>query len=498
MRFAEHPLFALKILRASAVSALFALLPSTGCKGGDTHHSGCEERGSSMICQCPDGRPGRIECVGGQRGDCLCDAPAPVPDSGTHASFGNSDGGPPRTLPDAMIVDHPDAHDIAVDTTCGEQESQAVIGDERPVDVIFIIDNSGSMSDEIAAVERNINQNFAQIIAESGADYRVIMLSNHGAGSLEVCVEPPLASAPCTESTSPSGSTMGAPANGERFFQYDIDVQSSDSLCLMLQHYKTDPMLGPLPQSGAAASPTGWNEWLRPDALKEFVEITDDEANCSASSGTGSWSFTSPGNTVADATRTARTAYQAILDLSSEQFGTAKDPKFIWHSIVGIGDNDPIDLPYTHFDPPLLDRQCSTAVNTGAVYQMLSISTAGLRYPVCAADSGHGYDSVFRAIAHEVIRGAQVECAFNIPTPPAGKFVDYASVEVKYTPGVGGTPETFGRVKQDACNDSSFYFDDRQIKLCPSACERVRADKLANVSVVFGCGPEVELDPEVL
>jgi hypothetical protein len=129
---------------------------------------------------------------------------------------------------------------------------------------------------------------------------------------------------------------------------------------------------------------------------------------------------------------------------------------------------------------------------------MLSISTAGLRYPVCAADSGHGYDAVFRAIAHEVIRGSQVECAFNIPTPPPGKFVDYASVEVKYTPGGGGAVETFGRVKENACNDSSFYYDDRDIKLCPSACERVRADERANVSVVFGCGPEVELDPEVL
>jgi len=420
LRNAKHGCYALKLLRAWAVSALFAL-PFAACKGGDTHHSGCEERGSSSICQCPDGRAGRLVCVDGHPGDCLCDAPAPVPDSGTRGSFGNSDGGAPRMLPDAMVSEHqPDAHDIVVDTTCGEQESQAVIGDERPVDVIFIIDNSGSMSDEIAAVERNINQNFAQIIAASGADYRVIMLSNHGSGGLEVCVEPPLASAPCTESTNPSGTTMGAPANGERFFQYDIDVQSSDSLCLMLQYYKTDPMTGPMPQSGAAAAPTGWNEWLRPGALKEFVEITDDEAGCSASSGTTTWSFSSGGYTVADATRTARSVYQAILDLSPEQFGTAKAPKFIWHSIVGIGDNDPIDLPYTHFDPPLLDRQCSTAVNTGAVYQMLSISTAGLRYPVCAADSGHGYDSVFRAIAHEVIRGSQVECAFNIPTPPPG------------------------------------------------------------------------------
>src|SRR5690348_9993371 len=145
LRIAEHRRHALKFLCACAVSAvlvtvgprrrfaaalLFAL-QFAGCKGGDTHHSGCEERGSSMICQCPDARTGRLECVDGHPGDCLCDAPSPAPDSGSHESFGNSDGGPPRMLPDAMVNngnDQPDAHAIMVDTTCGEQESQALIG----------------------------------------------------------------------------------------------------------------------------------------------------------------------------------------------------------------------------------------------------------------------------------------------------------------------------------------------------------------------------------
>ena len=492
----QVPMFVRVLALTASLGGLLAL--GTSCAPGDTHNEGCEQR-FQMSCECPGGKAGQLACVDGKPGPCKCpDMAAPVMDSGTGPDFGNSEAGPPRELPDAGPMGKPDARDVMVDTMCGEQESQAVIGDERPVDVIFIIDNSGSMGDEIAAVERNINLNFAQIIAASGADYRVIMLTDHGADSLDVCVDAPLAAAPCADSTSPTGSTMGAPANSERFFHYDINVQSWDSVCLMLQHYQVDPMLGPLPETGAAAAPTGWHEFLRPQALKVFVEITDDQLSCTAA-GNPDWAFAPMGaSTIAEATRIARQVYRAILGLSAEQFGSEQAPKVIWHSIVGIGENDPVDLPYTHFDPPTLSNQCQSAVNTGAAYQMLSISTAGLRYPVCAADAGHGYDAVFRAIAHEVIRGSRVECAFNIPTPPPGKFVDYESVKVQYKPGSGGAAEDFGRVKRDACNNRSFYFEDSEIKLCPTACDRVRADELANVSVVFGCGPEVVLDPDIL
>jgi hypothetical protein len=474
-----------------------ALLVLGACGSGD-RSTGMRGRtcrgGETLACACPDGSESTRPCVGGRPGLCACGA-ASAADGG---GFGNSTLDGSLDLIDASAMSSSDARAIEADTTCGEQQSQAVIAEERPVDVIFIIDNSGSMSSEIVAVERNINQNFAQIIEQSGADYRVIMITDHGASSLEVCIDQPLAAAPCSDSTLPTGTTLGAPANSPRFFHYDINVQSTDSVCLMLQHYLVDPVLGPFPQTGAPASPTGWNEWLRPDALKVFVEITDDRLSCSATASNPAWSFAGTGDTLSAATRLARSVYSAIQSLSAEQFGTPAEPKFIWHSIVGIGDNDPIELPYTHFDPPKLDAgtTCTSAVNPGSAYQMLSISTAGLRYPVCAADTGHGYDGVFRAIAHEVVRGARVECSFNVPTPPPGKFIDYESVIVKYTPGDGSAEETLGPVREARCDDKSFYFGDREIKLCGAACDRVRADELAKVSVVFGCGPETVLDPD--
>src|SRR5262245_44502082 len=68
----------------------------------------------------------------------------------------------------------------------------------RPIDVIFVVDNSPSMSDEIAEIEARINRDFAGIIAASGLDYRVVLVSRYGkAGSAvgnsanPICVQAP-------------------------------------------------------------------------------------------------------------------------------------------------------------------------------------------------------------------------------------------------------------------------------------------------------------------
>src|SRR6185369_13438896 len=60
------------------------------------------------------------------------------------------------------------------DGSCVQVQSEAKLV-KSPVDIIFVIDNSGSMSDEIQAVQDNINKNFAQIIAASNIDYHIIM-----------------------------------------------------------------------------------------------------------------------------------------------------------------------------------------------------------------------------------------------------------------------------------------------------------------------------------
>lgn len=470
----------------AAASLVLTALLTSGCRGPvELVEASCEPVGGVRPCSCPNGKQGQQWCLEGGIID-VCRCEGEDEGSKTPVDAGKQPEEEEEKKPDPLAQPDASPPDLAA-IQCGEQTSKAVIEEERPVDVIFIIDNSGSMGDEITAVERNINENFARIIGQSGADYRLILLTNHGPSGLEICVEPPLAGKPCTDTTDPRGTTSGAPANTERFFHYDLDVQSTDSVCLLLEHYQytTNPRAG----SGSAAAPTGWHAWLRPSALKVFVEITDDGMDCS-SYVNPKWTFNGYGADSSQATQVSRDIYNAILGLSPENFGTNKAPRIIWHSIVGVGENDPVELPFTHFDPLQTGGSCQTAYNVGAPYQMLSISTGGLRYPVCAADEGHGYDSVFRAIAHEVVRGSRVNCAFDVPTPPPGKFVDPASVQVDYTPGTAAKAQRFARVKPEACSDSGFYFEAGEIKLCPSTCDRVRSDAQAKINVVFGCGIE--------
>jgi len=117
----------------------------------------------------------------------------------------------------------------------------------RPVDIVFVIDQSGSMSDEISGVRKNMNL-FAGIIAKAKVDYRVIVLAarfndkdNH-----EVCIPAPLAGANC--------------GDGPRFKQIDKHIDSHDALARLVQYVGTI------------------EGFMRKGSVRRFVAVTDDDA----------------------------------------------------------------------------------------------------------------------------------------------------------------------------------------------------------------------------
>jgi hypothetical protein len=336
---------------------------------------------------------------------------------------------------------------------CAQVSAQAMLT-KKPVDIIFVIDNSGSMTDEIAAVESNVNTNFASIIGSSGLDYRVIMVSHFGLNSLQrICIQPPLggnAAATC------SGST---PTNTANFFHYDYDIQSTDSLQKLLNTYNLADSHG--------LAPMGWSQWLRMDSVKMFIEITDDQSDLTAAS------FDSQ-----------------ILAKSPAQFGTATNRNYIFHSIIGLHENSPATKAWLPTDPKQATK-CTPvggadgAVNAGPQYQDLSILTGGLRFPICQKAS---FNDVFQQVAMGVIGGAQVPCQFKVPDPPSGATVNLDTVVVAYTPSGGGAPQGFTQVANEAaCTSSQFYIDGDQIHLCPATCTAVKADAMAKLDITFDC-----------
>lgn len=336
---------------------------------------------------------------------------------------------------------------------CHEVSQQASLS-RKPVDIIIAIDNSGSMTAEIEGVQSNINRNFAEIIEQSGLDYRVILIAKHGSASRDqsVCIQTPLSGTTCDPLPS-------APVNGERFFHYDIEISSVNALSRILSTYNT--------RDEHRFAPNGWSGWLRPDSAKTFIVVTDDESEISA-----------------------ETFEERLFNLEpAGNFGTVTDRNYVFHGIIGIRAKNPVTEAYAASEP-VVSTKCDSAAKAGTRYEALSRSTGGLRFPVCETGS---YDAVFRAAARDVIASAEVACEFTPPPAPEGRSYDQAYVE--YVPGNGGAVQYFLQVEGAAsCNGQGFTRDavTNRITLCPDTCATLKSDETAAVAVRYACVAKID------
>jgi hypothetical protein len=336
----------------------------------------------------------------------------------------------------------------------------------QPVDIIVVIDNSGSMQDEIDAVEQNINVNFANTLQANDVDYRVILISRHERERRQtsICVTAPLsANATCPP-------MPDQPAFTEHFYQYSLKVDSLNSLVLVIDTFDATV------QDEFDLAPMGWGAWLRPNASKVFLEITDD-----------------------DSLEMSAAEFTAAITAKSAQFGTPEAPKFRFHSIVGIGEK-PTPTEAWLPDEPLQTSECTgnedTVENAGPVYQELSRATGGLRFPICQYTA---FDTVFDEIAKNVASSAVIACEFPVPAPPAGKTLDLSTVAVSYTPDGTTPPKTFGQARNLAeCVPDAFYVDSatNQIVLCPETCAAAQRGSAPKIDVLFTCEPTFVPPPE--
>lgn len=346
---------------------------------------------------------------------------------------------------------------LTPDEGCAEVTSERTLA-RLPVDVILMIDNSGSMDDEIMAVVRNISVNFTDILDATGIDYRIILLSYHGdiredppgPADFPICIEEPLSGTDCDP-------VPAMPAITERFKHYHVAIDSEDSLIQALDTYaRPDPF---------GFAPDGWRGWLRDDAQRVFLEITDDTSDLSADD-----------------------FEVALYALDPPAFGHAGDRNFVFHSIIGIREKAMPLEPYGP-DEPVVGRDCDSAAEPGVPYEELSIRSGGLRFPVCEFE---GYDVVFRTIADGVIEGSEIQCSFESPEAPEGATLDFSRVVVLYEPGGGGAPETLTRVDgPGACVDGGFYVEGETITLCDATCARVQMDEDGVLDVHVACEPVI-------
>lgn len=369
-----------------------------------------------------------------------CAAAAPACDDHTNGDP-RSGAGDLGAAPDLGVTDGaapaPDR-----DAACASVSSIGTLS-KKPVDIIFVIDNSGSMTDKIQAVQQNLNTSFAQLIGASGLDYRIIMISLFGDVTVDraICIAAPLSGDSCVPPL------PRRPTNGARYFQDSVAIGSNDSFSRVLDSWPE------------------WSPWLRPNAAKIFVEITDDEEL------TMKW-------TDFDA---------ALLSRAPAQFGTASARNYVFHAITGIAAKPNPTEAYLPTEPIVAEgTKCPMSENSGTAYQNLATLTGGLRFPVCDPSK---FATVFQAIAKGIITGSQVACTLDVPqvAPPA--TVDLTTARVEYQPSSGGPAQSFVQT-QDAttCAAGRYYIDGgERLVLCPDTCQAVQADANAAVRVWFDC-----------
>ena len=358
-------------------------------------------------------------------------------------------------------------NDAGPDAGCGTASASAMLETE-PVDIILIVDNSGSMKEELQSVENNINDNFATILKSNGVDYRLIAISRHRDDTnTSLCVRAPLS----TLASCPAP----APGNSDRFFQFDNKIESDDSLDRILDTY-IQPFGGAclsLCDNGqtseddgddnSKSTAIGWSEWLRPGAKKVFLEITDDNDDMPPAT------------------------FVRELTALSPDFGTVDAPKFIFHSIVGVVGKMPATEAYLP-NEPIQTMRCENVSTAGETYQQLSILTGGLRFPICQFAA---YDVVFNRIAKDVITNTKLTCDFAIPAPPAGKQLELDKIAVSYSSG-GMVVNDFGQVgSASECRPDAFYIENNRVFLCPEVCQTISADPQGSVAVLFTCNSTI-------
>jgi hypothetical protein len=298
-----------------------------------------------------------------------------------------------------------------------------------PVDIIFVIDNSPSMHDEMSQVRANVNR-FADKIGKAGLDYRVVFIVPKATSTKYegICVPPPLGKSDCGD-------------NPPRFFHVDQNVGSWESLSLILSTYE-----------GTATAP-GWKTRLRPEATKVFVEVSDDDSRMTAS----------------EFDRTLREK------LPAGMFGTAAGGRnYVFHSIVSKPNG--AKAPST--------EMCATANGPSIEYQRLSLLSGGMIDEVCQTD--------YSALLDRIAGGVQEKVSCELSYPKTEKS-DPSMVVVRYTASGATERALTQLTDASKCGkyEDGWYYDHptdpQRIVLCPATCAAANAQAGSKIEAAVGC-----------
>ena len=350
----------------------------------------------------------------------------------------------------------------------------------RPVDIIWMVDNSWSMEPAIDQLTAGLNA-FAANVAARDLDYRVIMLSLRGRGATSsprryrVCIPAPLA----------GDSDCG---DSERFFQVEVDVRSEQLV---------EQFLGTLAQAAGyletdERGSAPWRHLLRDDATKTIVFVTDHNARtCDRRGAASACHTTDPPVTLTsleDFPGPAGNPFNT-LTLGPGILTTEYDTLFegyTFNALYGWGSETDPDERCTY---PGGERPPAS----GHTYTALVQRTGGVRAQIC--DGAAAWGPFFDAVASTVAETSRIECEVAMPEPPEGTVLDPRRVNVQIRGASGSTTIPYAG-SADACDPTrgGWHYDDAdaptRVILCPTTCDFAReetAETSGAFDVIFGC-----------
>ena len=318
------------------------------------------------------------------------------------------------TATDGQVGDTADASGDGSGAGSGcEDFTLRATGALRPVDIVWVIDASPSMGDEIDRVEAELNA-FAEGIGRSGLDYRVILIGSDREQSIlaeahdffEICVPPPL-----------SGAAGCPDTDSDRFLHVREPIHSREAM------------------AEAMRTVGQWQGFLRPDSRVHFVFVTDDDER---------------GSTMAS----------QFANFADTTVGLAG--RWTSHAIVDfVGYIDGCGI---------FGDTCSCGDGRGEQYLQLATLHDGLQLSICEPD----WSPLFASLRERISLSDPVPCTFALPSPGDQYEVDYTAISVRSVTGAASSavPAVFDAA---ACGpEGGWYLDNRAnptaMLLCPTTC----------------------------
>ncbi len=343
--------------------------------------------------------------------------------------FGENDGS--QAVPDGP----------AFDGCVGINETAA--NTFEPADIIFVIDNSPSMRDEIEWTRAKMNE-FSQRIKAGGLDHHIVVVSclpgncGGGRGNFSgICIPSPLGIAGGCDEPPPYNDS-----NPPLYLHVDQRIPSQQGLQTIVNTYSQ------------------WKTVMRPTSRKHFVVISDDTST-----------------------------------MSSAQFNTGAislDPSFADYRFHGIFAYQSKEAACAISQSEPCCRFASPG-GEGVPYKELATMTGGVQADLCAQD----FSPVFDKFASSVVASARLNCGWLIPNPPEGQTLNPDLVNVVFVD-PKETSSFLGRVASSAdCSkvEHGWFYDDpskpKSIGVCPQTCTWIQGKPKAQVDLQFGCATKV-------